>query len=115
MNLTSPEDLAVSTLAPPAATTSAQAPALDSRTRELPPPVAGVAGALHDKRTRSRQYGDRRPSADAVAAMHVLLIAPPGIHSDALSEWLPDLAPGCVVIRAVEAQGPGREQSYPWA
>jgi DNA-binding NarL/FixJ family response regulator len=41
--------------------------------------------------------------------MNVLLIAPPGIHSDALSEWLPDLTPGCEVVRAVDPDAVIRE------
>ena len=34
--------------------------------------------------------------------MKVLLVAPPGIHSDALSEWLPSLAQGCEVIHTAD-------------
>ncbi len=102
MNLTSPEDLAVSTLGPPAQGTSVEAPSLDRETRGPPAPAAGSAAAVHDKRTRSRQYGARRPRVEPVVAMNVLLIAPPGIHSDALSEWLRDLAPRCEVTRSVD-------------
>jgi two-component system, NarL family, nitrate/nitrite response regulator NarL len=56
----------------------------------------------HDKVTRSRQYGARRPHSEHVAAMKILLVAPPGIHSDALSEWLPDLTEGCEVLHITD-------------
>jgi len=59
--------------------------------------------AVHDNRTRSRQYDVRHPHSQHVAAMKVLLVAPPGIHSDALSEWLPSLAQGCVVTHIPDA------------
>jgi DNA-binding NarL/FixJ family response regulator len=59
--------------------------------------------ALHDNRTRSRQYDVRHPHSQHVAAMKILLVAPPGIHSDALSEWLPSLAQGCEVTHIPDA------------
>ena len=98
MHPITPEELAVSTHSDPHASAGyAQAPA------------AVVPAAVHDNRARSRQYGARRPHIEHVAAMKVLLVAPPGIHSDALSEWLPSLAEGCEVIHAADPGAALRE------
>jgi DNA-binding NarL/FixJ family response regulator len=83
--------------APPAGAGYAQAPSLS------------VPATVHDNRARSRQYGARRPHIEQVAAMKVLLVAPPGIHSDALSEWLPSLAQGCEVIHTADPGATIRE------
>ncbi len=91
MNLIGTDELAVSTQHPPGSTEGhAQAP------------TALVPARVNDKRARSRQYGARHLRTEHVAAMKVLLVAPPGIHSDALSEWLPNLAQGCEVIHAAD-------------
>ena len=83
MNPITAEELAVLTRHDPHSSAGhAQAPAVPV------PPV------VHDNRARSRQYGARHPHIEPVAAMKILLVAPPGIHSDALSEWLPGLAAG---------------------
>ena len=74
----------------------------DLATEHAPPLPRRGPGSGHDKRTRSRQYGVRRPHSEHVAAMKILLVAPPGIHSDALSEWLPDLSDGCEVLHATD-------------
>ena len=47
-------------------------------------PSLPVLAPVHDNRPRSRQYGARHPHTEHVAAMKVLLVAPPGIHSDGL-------------------------------
>jgi two-component system nitrate/nitrite response regulator NarL len=65
--------------------------------------VQSVSATVHDNRSRSRQYDERDPHSQHGAAMKVLLVAPPGIHSDALSEWLPSLAHGCEVTHVPSA------------
>jgi DNA-binding NarL/FixJ family response regulator len=65
-------------------------------------PSLPVLAPDHDNRPRSRQYGARHPHSEHVAAMKILLVAPPGIHSDALSEWLPSLAEGCEVVHTAD-------------
>lgn len=61
-------------------------------------PSAPQLATLHDNRARSRQYGARHPRSEHAAPVKILLVAPPGIHSDALSEWLPSLVEGCNVV-----------------
>ena len=68
-----------------------------------------VPAAIHDNRARSRQYDARHPHSQPLAAMKVLLVAPPGIHSDALSEWLPSLGPGCEVTHTADPEAAIRE------
>jgi two-component system nitrate/nitrite response regulator NarL len=68
-------------------------------------PSTSVPTAVHDNHARSRQYGPRsprHPQPAHVDIMKILLVAPAGIHSDALSEWLPSLAPGCEVIHTAD-------------
>ena len=75
MNLTIPDHLAVPALHPPATGTPVEVPSLDQRdTRAPPAPVAGSAATSHDKRTRSRQYGARRPRAEPAVAMNVVAL-----------------------------------------
>ncbi len=98
MNPITAEELGVLTRHDPHSSAGhAQAPAVPD------PPL------VHDNRARSGQYGARHPHTEHVAAMKILLVAPPGIHSDALSEWLPGLGQGCEVIHATDSGGAIRD------